>query len=92
MKELSEKQQEILNSLPDLSISRIAFLVRVDWTKVNFAARPYLDAMQTMDSINDNYGADAGKSIVAYFLGNAGTWRGPVAKAVKKELNSRLKS
>jgi pyruvate kinase len=34
---------------------------------------------------------DSGKSIVIYFLGNAQTWRGPIAKAVKKELNSRIK-
>jgi hypothetical protein len=29
---------------------------------------------------------------VAYFLANAGTWRGEVAKAVKKELNAQIKS
>lgn len=26
------------------------------------------------------------------FLGNANSWRGEVAKAIKKELNARLKS
>jgi hypothetical protein len=47
--------------------------------------------MTSLNSINDNYGADSGRSIVAYFLANAPTWRGPFAKAVKAELNSRLK-
>ena len=32
---------------------------------------------------------DSGRSIVRYFLGNAGTWRGDVAKAIKAELKRR---
>ncbi len=37
------------------------------------------------------YGADPGSSIVAYFLSNASTWKGPVAKMVKAELRQRAK-
>jgi hypothetical protein len=59
---------------------------------VNFAAKPYLDAMSGMGDINGNYGWDSGKSIVAYFLSNASSWRGETAKRVKKELNQMLKS
>lgn len=72
-------------------LSTIAYEIRQDWKKVYFGAVPYLDAMQTLNSINDNYMYDSGKSIVAYFLGNAGTWRGEVARRVKKELNAMLK-
>ena len=65
---------------------QIANEIRKDWTKVYFGAVPYLDAMQTLDSINDNYMFDSGKSVVLYFLSNATTWRGETAKRIKLEL------
>lgn len=69
----------------------IAADIRKDWgAKVNFAAKPYLDAMASLTSVNDNYGWDSGKSIVLYFLGNASSWRGETAKAIKKELKSMV--
>lgn len=69
----------------------IAADIRKDWgAKVNFAAKPYLDAMASLNSIEDNYGWDSGKTIVLYFLGNASTWRGETAKAIKKELKSMV--
>lgn len=69
------------------TLSAIARDIRKDWgAKVNYAARPYLDAMLCMDSVNDNYGFDSGRSIVLYFLGNASTYRGEKAKALKLEL------
>ena len=76
----------------------IAHEIRANWNKrisgtdLYFGAKPYLSAMSTLNSINDNYGMDSGRSIVAYFLANAGTWRGETAKEVKKELNAMLKS
>ena len=70
-------------------LSEIAQEIRRDWgAKVNYAAKPYLDAMSTLNSVNDKYGWDSGKSIVAYFLCNAGTWRGDVAKRIKAELKA----
>lgn len=74
-----------------LSLRNIADIIRGDWKKVNYAAQPYLDAMSGLETIADNYFADSGYSVVAYFLSNATGWRGPVAKEVKKELNKRLK-
>lgn len=69
----------------------IAADIRKDWgAKVNFAAKPYLDAMASLTSINDNYGWDSGKTIVLYFLGNASSWRGETAKTIKKELKSMV--
>ena len=66
----------------------IAADVRRDWKKVYFGAVPYLNAMATLDSINDNYGADDAKSVVLYFLANAQTWRGDTAKRIKSELKA----
>jgi hypothetical protein len=74
------------------SLSTIASEISQDWgKKVYFGARPYLDAMYSLDKVTDNYGLDSGKSIVAYFLANASTWRGEKAKAIKKELNKMIK-
>jgi hypothetical protein len=87
-------------ALPDFSkmnLAELASTIRKDWRKVAkngiyFGAVPYLDAMSGMDSVKDNYGMDSGSSIVMYFLANAQTWKGEVAKAIKAELNKRLKS
>jgi hypothetical protein len=74
------------------SLSEIAREIRKDWgTKVYFGAKPYLDAMATLDSVNDNYGWDSGKMIVLYFLSNASTWRGETAKRIKAELKAMAK-
>jgi hypothetical protein len=73
-------------------LSLIAREVYRDWgPKVNYAAKPYLQAMLALDSIDDNYGADSGESVVAYFLSNATTWRGDVARRVKAELKALIK-
>lgn len=66
----------------------IAAEIKKDWKKVYFGAVPYLDALQCLERIGDNYGCDSAKSIVRYFLANAQTWRGEVAKRVKAELKS----
>lgn len=73
------------------SLSVIAAEIRKDWKKPYFGAVPYLNAMMCLDSVNDNYGFDTGKSIVIYFLANAGTWKGETARRVKKELNAMVK-
>lgn len=76
-------------------IHEIAAEIRDDWvprgTGVNYAAVPYLQAMHDLDSINDNYGYDSGKSIVLYFLSNASSWRGETARRIKKELKAMCK-
>lgn len=80
----------IESMLPTLTLGRIARLITKDWKKVHFAAVPYLNAMFDLASTADNYGADSGDSIVRYFLSNANSWRGPIAKLVKAELKRRL--
>ena len=69
----------------------IAREIRADWKKVSPYAAPYLSAMSTLSSIEDNYIFDSGRSIVCYFLANAGSWRGDVAKRVKAELKEMCK-
>lgn len=71
-------------------ISEIASEIKMDWKKVNFAARPYLDAMLSLESIEDKYYFDDARSIVTYFLCNASSWRGEKAKAIKAELKGML--
>ena len=46
--------------------------------------------MRQLDSIQDNYGLDSGRSVVLYFLSNAATWRGDKAREIKKELKAIL--
>jgi hypothetical protein len=73
------------------NIATLARMCKTDWRNPYFGAKPYLDAMLTLDKVTDDYGMDSGKSIVTYFLGNAQTWRGDVARIVKAELNKRIK-
>ena len=73
------------------NLSEIAAEIRKDWKPVNFAARPYLEAMAELNSMKDSYYADSAKSVVLYFLSNASTWRGETAKRIKKELKAMVK-
>ena len=73
-------------------IYEIAREIRKDWgAKTSAYAKPYLDAMSCLDSINDSYGWDSAKSVVLYFLANAGTWKGETARRIKKELKEMTK-
>lgn len=72
-------------------IHEIAREIRADWKPVNYAARPYLDAMASLNSINDNYIADSARGVVLRFLGNAGSWRGETARRIKAELKALAK-
>jgi hypothetical protein len=68
------------------TLATIARDIKSNWTRPYFGAVPYIDAMATMGTVNESYGLDDGRGIVRYFLANAGTWRGPVARDVKAEL------
>jgi len=72
-------------------IFEIATEIKKDWKNVNYAAKPYLEAMGTLVNVTDRYGMDSGKSMIAYFLSNASSWRGETAKAIKLELNKMIK-
>jgi hypothetical protein len=68
------------------SLSEIAREIKRTWPKPYFGAVPYIDAMRRLDRITDMYMLDSAKSIVLYFLANAGTWRGDDARRIKAEL------
>lgn len=74
------------------SLELIARDIRRNWKPVNYAADPYLDAMAQLDKITDTYFSDSAASVVRYFLSNATTWRGDVARHIKAELKEMLKA
>ena len=85
------------SDLKALSLDEIARLIGCSWlnkdgnSNVHPTAKPYLEAMADLENIGDNYGCDSGRSVVLYFLANASAFRGEAAKAIKAELNRRLK-
>ena len=73
------------------SLNTIANDIRKDWAKPYFGAVPYLDAMETLNTIRDSYYYDDASDIVRYFLSNATSWKGETARAIKAELKAMLK-
>ena len=67
-------------------IKDIAKEIKSDWKNPYFTAVPYIEAMLEIELIKDMYYYDDAKSIVLYFLSNAGSWRGEKAREIKKEL------
>jgi hypothetical protein len=65
-----------------------------DWSQIGKGvspyAEPYLDALRTIESIDDKYIFDTADSVVRYFLANASTYRGEKAKQLKSELKQHL--
>lgn len=72
------------------TLRTIAREIRAAWPRVYFGAVPYLDAMGALDTLADRYYREDARTIVLYFLANAGTWRGPDAKRIKAELRAML--
>ena len=70
------------------TLRQIAFEIQRDWKGMgpNHPAFPNLGAMNFLDTIEDFYGYDSARSLVNYFLANAGGWRGETAKRIKAEL------
>lgn len=62
-----------------------------DWKGVYFGATPYIDAMHSLNSIDDKFYEDSARSVVLYFLANAQQWRGKTARRIKAELKEMLK-
>ena len=71
-------------------INIIAHDIIRSWPRPYFGAVPYLQAMLSLDNIDEDYGADSARSVVLYFLSNATTWRGPDARRLKAELKEHL--
>lgn len=78
-----------MENLQTKKIWEIAETVQRDWKNLSPYAAPYVSAMHEMETIDENYYCDSGKSIILYFLSNAQSWRGETAKAIKQELKRR---
>ena len=72
------------------TLSEITKEIKADWKNPSAYAKPYLDAMSTLKTVNDNYWHDSGREIVLRFLCNASTWRGDKARAIKLELKNMV--
>jgi hypothetical protein len=72
------------------TLHEITCEIRKDWKPVHYTAKPYLEAMEQLNSISDDYYLDSGTSMVLYFLSNAQTWKGEVARRCKAELNTMV--
>jgi len=68
------------------ALRTIALEIYQTWPKVSPYAKPYLEAMTELDSIDQQYYFDTADSVVRYFLANAGGWRGEDARRIKAEL------
>lgn len=79
-----------MEGLGGCSVRELAVRAVEDWGNPAAAAKPYLAAMLMLETLADSYGLDPGVEVVSYFLANAVSWRGPVARAVKTELKRRL--
>lgn len=78
-------------ALTDATPFELAELIEADpaYESARWCAGPYVQALGTLENVNDGYGADYPGSVKAYLLGNLTQWRGPVARAVKAELKRR---
>lgn len=74
-----------------LTVSEIAHAIAQEWVTINPYAAEYLNAMKEITDINSNYYADSSKSVVMYFLANAGSYRGDNARAYKALLKAMVK-
>lgn len=72
-------------------IHKIAAEIRQEWKNVYFGAEPYLLAMSTLSDMSDRYGYESARTIIQYFLANAGGWRGDTARRIKNELREMTK-
>jgi len=85
-----QNHQETNKPMEPRPIYEIAREIRRSWNPVNYAAKPYLDAMTQLSTITEKYGYDSAKSVILYFLSNAASWRGDTAKRIKAELKTMV--
>lgn len=93
IKPAKPKPASVPNITADTPLFELAALIYRDpaYAPAKWCAEPYRGAMGQLDDISDSYGADTGRSVVAYLVSNLGQYRGPRAKVIKAELRRRLK-
>lgn len=65
--------------------------LRLQGKPVPPAAKPYLNAMRSLATMEEKYIVEDAETIVRYALSNLSAWRGENARRIKKELTERLK-
>ena len=77
-----------------LSLSDIAIKIKNDWKELSEEKNQYslelVEAMQTLNSIDDNYCFDSGLEMVSQFVSNSRGWNTYTAKKIKEELKRRI--
>ena len=73
------------------SLQGLCRTIRRNWPNMPACAAVYFEPLASLEDLSQDYGQDSVRSVALYFLANASTWKGDVARAVKKELNKRLK-
>jgi hypothetical protein len=74
-----------------ITVSEIAYAIAKDWKNISPYAADYLNAMKSINSVDEMYYADSAKSVVMYFLANAASYRGDNARAYKALLKDMVK-
>ena len=78
-------------NLEKMTLSQIADLISNSWNNMPLKIDEYVEAMSQIESIEDKYGDyETGAEIVTYFLANAKSWQGDIAKDVKQHLNNLI--
>jgi hypothetical protein len=80
------------DQLATADLQRIVALIYGDWSDINASAATYLHALDINDcrELEDPVGNETADIQLRYFLTYAAAWRGPTARAVKRELRRRL--
>lgn len=90
--QIIDPQQATAELVKQMNLDEIALLISHAWPKMSPYAQPYVEAMFSIKNMNDMYGADDAHYILCYFLSNAESFRGEVARLVKAELKARCKA
>jgi len=77
-------------NLNKTSLYDIVQIIKQDWKSVYFSAKPYLEAMEHLNSINGSIGQDSGREIILYFLINSKQWKGQTAREIKLHLRELI--
>lgn len=88
--ELDEYQEDQIdnNYRP---LCNIAQDIIEDWDNINEYAKPYINAMLSLEPNEENYGQDSAASIISYFLANSTSYITSKSDKYKDELRNLLK-
>lgn len=92
---LAGQQVTAASEYETMPLHVLADVIRRDWNAqggVHYTAKPYLEAMGYLNEVSDRFGEDDGNTVIAYFLSNARTWKGDLAREVKAALKARAEA